>query len=434
MTTWRDLLTAAPDTGYGVALLKSGPASFAAPALAEPGVVDRREMSVECVLTTPARDRQGDIVEPRGCDAREHRLNPVVMFHHGRDHHLPIGKAEGPEGYTVRLDGDRLIGKTYFSQSDRFASDVFGLVAENILRGVSIGFDPAEDGPRQKSVEILGDSPNLDRPAMRFKAWKLLEYSHTPIGVNREAVTGVVRKALDGSRPCHPLLVKSLTPFAAPRRATVTGGFARVEKAMPQPQDDEYEDETPGGDTEPLPGTEDEAADPAADPAPEPTPSVKALLDAAQGFDDLCRQVEAAMGASEHLGAKKYMKKVCAKADALKADIEAFAEKVQAELTGAAPADEDEGEDAGDGDEAPAPDEDEAADKMAAVQKALKTYARKRWVFADLAARLPKAAPAAVQKADRALEAENKALKAELAATSKRIANLTRDLKAAGLI
>lgn len=439
MNSWRDILaTTDRQSGYGVCLLKSGPAAFASPALAEPGVVNRGEMSVECVLTTRSRDRQGDIVEPAGCDWSEHEINPVVMFHHGKDHHLPIGKAEDPDGnYTVRLDArNRLVGKTYFSQSDRFAGDVFGLVAENILRGVSVGFDPADDGPRQKSVEVLGESPVLDRPAMRFKAWKLLEYSHTPIGVNRDALTTVVRKAWDGSRKMHPLLLKSLEPLAAPRRATVTGGFARVEKAMPQPGD-EYDDPMA-----PEMGAEMGAEDPVTDagmdqPADGPTPSVKTILDGAQGLRDLCEQLTAGMKMSEHSKARKYVSKMCAELDQTATDLEGFAEKIQAELSGATPGDDD-GEP--DGDEMPPVepdgDEAEAEDKMAAVQKALKSYSPKRWVWADLAggaAKVAKSQPADAKRT-KELEAENRALKAELAATAKSIANLSRDLKAAGVI
>lgn len=433
MSNWHDILrSSVPSHGYGVTQLKSGPAAYAAPVLSEPGIVDRGEMSVECVLTTRTRDRQGDIVEPRGCDDSDHRAVPVVLYHHGKDHHLPIGKAEDPAGnYTVRLVGDRLLGKTYFSQSDRFAADVFGLVAENILRGVSVGFDPVDDGPRQKSVEVLGDSPVLDRPAMRFKAWKLLEYSHTPIGVNPDAVTGIVRKALDGSRPCHPMLLKHLTPFAATRRATVTGGYSRVEKAMPQPEDD-YDDPTAaetGVDTETVDDDQDQPE------SSGPTPSVKAMLDAAQGLDDLCEQISAAMDQSEHIGAKKYMAKVCKSVAKVKADIEEVAEKIQGELSGAVSTDDDEDGDT-DADSDIDVGEDEAADKMAAVQKSLKDYQRKRWVFADLAAALPRGAGG---KSDgglaarvKALETENRDLKRENAAAAKEFRNLKSDLEAAG--
>jgi hypothetical protein len=146
------------------------------------------------------------------------------MFHHGKTHKLPIGKAEDRDGnYTVRNvkapnGHDILIGTTHFAQSNRFAQDVFGLVAEDVLRGVSIGFDPPAD---ESEIDVLGASPTLDRPAMHFKSWKLLEYSHTPIGVNRDALTVKVEKALEGSLKMHPMLLKALRPLSNPRKTVV---------------------------------------------------------------------------------------------------------------------------------------------------------------------------------------------------------------------
>lgn len=230
--SWQRIIAARrPDALNGVCVLKSAAAPMAAPVNATKPHVDLGKMCVTAVLTTRTADRQGDIVDPEGGDFSEHMTNPVVMFHHGKDHRLPIGKAEDPNGnYTVRFykakDGDLLLGTTYFAQSNRFANDVFGLVAEDILRGVSIGFDPAAT---EDAVSELGQSPILDRPALHFKSWKLLEYSHTPIGVNRDALTVAVQKSLDGSRKLHPLLEKYLTPFATPRRVTVTSGGA-IEK------------------------------------------------------------------------------------------------------------------------------------------------------------------------------------------------------------
>ena len=264
MATWRDYLTAT-DGPFGVSTLKDSAAPFAAPVASEKPVVSRRDMTVTGVLTTPSPDRQGDIVVPGGADFSEHRINPVVLFHHGKGQngHLPIGKAEDRDGnYTVRLvkgqDGrDRLVGTTHFSQSNKFAEDVFGLVAEDILRGISVGFDPkADDGPRnQKSVEVLGDSPSLDRPALKFNRWTLLEYSHTPIGVNREALTVAVNKALDGSRVIHPSLLKYLQPYASPGRRGSgrrhPGRGRRHRDGCDRPRADPECQGTPG----PVPGT-----------------------------------------------------------------------------------------------------------------------------------------------------------------------------------
>lgn len=426
---WLDLLTSAPAVPRLGVTLKDGdgPASLSAPVTLARPKVNEREMSVTCVLATARPDRQGDIVEPRGADFAEHRLNPVVLFHHGKGGHLPIGKAEDARGnYTVRLaksrDGDDvLLGTTHFSQKNQFAQDVFALVAEDILRGVSVGFDPKDDGGRrEKSVEILGDSPSLDRPAMRFKSWTLLEYSHTPIGVNREALTVAVRKAMDGSRGMDPRLLKFLTPYAAPRKTVVPVGAPvppRVEKAMPEMEDDDaglYPAGDGGGDDGGAVATDDQPAD---DRGGADVPAgVKTLLDGAQGAMDLCGQIDAAMAQSDSLELRKFAKAICADLEKLAGKVSEYAEKHHAKLTGA-PDDEPEPDD-----ESAEPDADggepegppETDEDGALVTKG--GYRPRRLTFFDISgtpapvARTQKAAPAADADEVAALRAERDAL------------------------
>lgn len=410
---WRHLLDGTRGSHlFGVSVLKNAPAALAAPVAAWKPHVDQSKMAVTAILTTGNADRQGDIIDPTGGDFSEHRTNPVVMFHHGKTHKLPIGKAEDANGnYTVQLvhsaDGPVLVGTTHFAQSNRFAQDVFGLVAEDVLRGVSIGFDPLTDSD---SVDELGPSPTLKRPALHFKGWKLLEYSHTPIGVNRDALTVAVQKALDGSRKLDPRLLSMLQPMTAPRKTVVSASDAKtnpagtVEKgcagmskrqaavvaakkktkkpaarkamdddedtddvgAAGSPDDDndadmaDQDDGDPGasGDDDFDPAADDPSTDPAlagtsagqygaADEPPPPT--VQTLTDGAQGLLDLCSAIEGGMKRSEHMKGRKYAAKVCADLRKMSSEVKTFADKVHAELaSGLAPspdADDGEGDD-----------------------------------------------------------------------------------------
>lgn len=466
MAAWLDELTSArPNSGYGVTFLKSGPAALAAPPALFKPTVDKGKMSVTAVLTTRTPDRQGDIIDPAGGDFAEHESNPVVMFHHGKDHKLPIGKAEDADGnYTVRLvkarDGsDVLLGTTHFSQSDRFANDVFGLVAEDILRGVSIGFDPLSG---EDSVDELGPSPVLKRPALHFKGWKLLEYSHTPLGVNRDALTVAVEKALDGSRSMHPTLLKYFQTKIEPRKTIVKAidcdsmpkkqktaieldklrkagkrvPLAPVRKAM----DDD--DDVGTDDTDYNPATDDPSQSPELADAggvyakPEddaPSPTVQAMLDAAQGLMDLCAATEGAMKKSEHMKGRKYAVKLCADLRKTAAEAKSFGEKIKDELSGMpAPGDmEPDGDDTDTGTQDPedmasnepdeAKDEPETDDDGAIVTKG---YTPKRWTHADLAATgsVIQTAPASAR--------ELKSLKSENVQLKKTLENLLNDLDA----
>ena len=506
--SWLESLSAArAKSSFGVTLLKSSACQLAAPVTQSKQAVDKGRMSVTAVLTTYTPDRQGDIVNPVGGDLSEHINNPVVLFHHGKDYRLPIGKAEDPSGnYTVRTvkahDGDLLIGTTYFAQKSQFAQDVFGLVAEDILRGVSIGFDPLSD---PNSVEEIGASPVLDRPALHFKGWKLLEYSHTPIGVNREALTVSYHKSLEGSAKLHPMLERILKPFATPRATTVAGGAA-VEKGCIVPNqraavslaksrkkgkktpygrkaedldDDALADDdvaanmgggdAPGGAGDFDPTVDDPSSDPnlpanaygAGQQSEEVPPTVRTLLDGAQGMSDICAAIEAASKKSEHMEGRKYLADMCAKWRSDAAEMQAMAQKIQAEVAGgpAAEAEGGEGEEGEEGEESeasegneggevaanagntpdadqttegeagepvepPTPPEDEdepeTDEEGALVTKGI-DYIPRRFTFADINGQAPVPTPRRKQAADetdsefaqrvKALESENSSLK-----------------------
>lgn len=443
MPTWLDDLNSArPNSAYGVTFLKSSIASLAAPPATFKPNVDKGKMSVTAVLTTRTPDRQGDVIDPLGGDFSEHETNPVVMFHHGKEHKLPIGKAEDRDGnYTVRLVkardcSDALVGTTHFAQSNRFANDVFGLVAEDVLRGVSIGFDPLSD---PDSVEELGRSPTLKRPALHFKGWKLLEYSHTPLGVNRDALTVAVQKALDGSRVMHPKLLQYLRPMAAPHRKIVPASYPTVRKAMDDENDpDMDQDAGAGQDTGEVDGSMDAGFDPTTDdPGMDPDlkgqegyanpdesappPTVQALMDGSQGMLDLCAAIETSMQQSEHLKGRKYAAKLCAELRKTAGDAKKMADKIRQELSGPMDAGADDGDSEGDesnpgddqdtGDEGAEAPEPETDDEGAIVTKG---YAPRRWTYADLAGtELVRPAGSSASEV-KALERENAKLKKTL--------------------
>jgi hypothetical protein len=146
--------------------------------------VDPANMTVRAVITTADPDRAGDVIIPAGLrNADEFLRNPVVLWAHQRSL-PPIGVCE-----RLTIEADRIVAETKFSASSPFAADVFGLYAEGVLRGWSVGFVPA------RTVPI---------PATRGKAaggvcypeWDLLEYSAVPVPENPQALTLAVRKGL----------------------------------------------------------------------------------------------------------------------------------------------------------------------------------------------------------------------------------------------
>lgn len=461
-------VAASAENPYGVSVLKDTAASLAAPVITTDNPrVDQSAMSVTCVLTSANPDRQGDIINPRGGDFSEHETNPVVMFHHGKQHKLPIGKAEDRNGnYTVRhvkspTGNDILIGTTHFAQSNQFAQDVFGLVAEDILRGVSIGFDPPE---QESDVDILGPSPSLDRNAMHFKSWKLLEYSHTPIGVNRDALTVKIEKALEGSVKMHRFLLKALQPFAAPRKTVVSVPIVKnMCVSMPKPtapaakpkkkpvakafDDDDAPDDTygdsgvgavdanmidaddgmPPDDTD-LPGTPEDAGLAVDDDVDGPTPGVKSYMDAAQGLLDLATMFEQGMKKSEHGKGRKNCAKVCADIRKVAAEVSAFGGKMQAEMDKMPVVGEEEQPDLTESEDADADVPEPETDDDGAI--VVKGYTPRRLVTSDIAPVRPATSDASLTRQLKALERQLKAKDAEVEKLNTALNEMTDTLEA----
>jgi len=209
--------------------------AFGDPEAPEPEV-DESDMTASFTITTPARDRYGDVVMPRGCIKTMDQFlkNPQVFFGH-KSHDLPIATSMPP---VVGEDGVkascRFHGKTPESAC------VFGLVAEKILRSTSIGFLPNvasfmkdehcdEDGrdlrPKKASngEEIIyfdGWAP------LRFLEWTMLEWSVVSIPANPECtdnLTAALSRGKVGDSPIPSSIRRSLEPFALKARVWSPG-------------------------------------------------------------------------------------------------------------------------------------------------------------------------------------------------------------------
>lgn len=121
-------------------------------------------------ISTKDVDRDGDIVEPRGCQYANFEKNPVVLW--GHDHSVPaIGRA----GWIKRGE-DSVKAKVFFA-STPFAQDVKALYEEGVLNAFSIGFWLIEYEPIPKS----------DR-GRRITKWELVEFSAVNVPSNPNAL------------------------------------------------------------------------------------------------------------------------------------------------------------------------------------------------------------------------------------------------------
>lgn len=129
---------------------------------------------IRIIASTRARDRAGDIVEPRGALLENYKRNPVIL----RDHNpsLVVGSAE------IAVFDDRIEAIVTFSPEgiSPEADKACAQAKAGDLRGASIGLDPIEAEP-------------LSGGGYHIIKWELLEISLVAIPCNQQTL--VVEKA-----------------------------------------------------------------------------------------------------------------------------------------------------------------------------------------------------------------------------------------------
>jgi len=141
--------------------------------------------SIEVTISTKAKDRYGDIVEPKGCIFENFLNNPVVTFAHDY-HSIPIGKAEG-----ITINDEEVLSKVRFAPGEvnPIAPYVKNAYEQGFMRAWSVGFSPIEKEP------IIGEDGV--QTGWRYTKWELLEFSAVPIPANPETGThlkGLLKK------------------------------------------------------------------------------------------------------------------------------------------------------------------------------------------------------------------------------------------------
>lgn len=348
--------------------------------------VDTSKLTITAPLTNPFEpDKAGDFVHPEGGNFAPHEKEPWVGLEHFRWHKSedswirfgdagysndPVivawsreSLAEPGGKYGVRLvkgldyEGKKVdlpISTSWFDAGDKLSSQVFALVADDSLPGVSpemnLGAPKVRDGRLVKSYRELGKSPIENRPAYELFNWDLLAYAFCRTPINEGALTVTksdqgsassdkLIKAIQlgriGSEAMHPLLLKSLSGAVPERKYWTTA----LEKAMPdesQATTSVYDDQNSAAGKVDTNGQSE-------------FPTADALYTIAQGITDLCSVGLESNG--EHKKGRKVIAKICAKLEALSQEAVAAAENVEADLN-----------DEEDGDVAPTDDEAAAVD------------------------------------------------------------------------
>jgi len=141
--------------------------------------VDDKEHTITAYISTSARDRHNESLDPAGVDLSHYKKNPIVLWAH--DYTLPpIGKS-----LWVKRDGEGILAKVKFASTE-FAQEIFQLYKEGFMKAFSVGFIPKE----------MEEGDGKKTPRITYKKWEMLEYSAVPVPANPEALTLAIQKGI----------------------------------------------------------------------------------------------------------------------------------------------------------------------------------------------------------------------------------------------
>lgn len=187
------------------------------------------------------RDGVGDLLEVGGIDTSRHKLNPVVLFDHGKVVSLPVAQAEDPmtREYTVQIDPVEKTAraKAFFYQGKKpihnegyepdkyfptgqqeydhalFCEQLYDMMVKRYIRAGSIGYQVIA------ARDLMPDYEKGTPKGLHLLKTLLLEVSAVVLPANQDTVAKALSLPRVCGKPMSPMLVKSLAPYAPPRKA-----------------------------------------------------------------------------------------------------------------------------------------------------------------------------------------------------------------------
>lgn len=138
------------------------------------------------IASEEATDRSNELVKISGINLTSYKKNPVVMYGHGWDHPLPVGKS-----IKTWKSGNQLKFRPQFAiKESEFASTVYKLAKGGYLNASSICFAPDR--------ESITRGEGKKEPGVTFNKSELLEISIVPVPCNQGAlrVSNAIQEAI----------------------------------------------------------------------------------------------------------------------------------------------------------------------------------------------------------------------------------------------
>lgn len=207
--------------------------------------LDERAMSVWVPFADGrSRDGVGDLLEVEGIRTDRHRQNPIVLFDHGKEVSLPIALAEdrNTKQYTVEIDpinrtarlnaffyqGTGLKGVERDREKDHavFCEQLYDLVAQRFLRAGSIGYQVIH------AKQLYPDYETGTPKGLHLLSVLMLEGSIVVLPANGDTVRKMLALPNVCGKRLSPYLVKSLAPYAVPKKVQIGYEGRKVETIL----------------------------------------------------------------------------------------------------------------------------------------------------------------------------------------------------------
>jgi HK97 family phage major capsid protein/HK97 family phage prohead protease len=171
----------------------------------EKAVDDGEQRIIEGTASDITTDRMGDVVEPKGA---VFKLPLPLLWQH--DKSSPIGHVIEAKVSKTGIKIKAQIAKGVLP----YIEESWALIKAGLVRGLSIGFRPLEDG-----IEQIPGSFGL-----RFTSWEWLELSAVTIPAHQDATISTIKAldALPADAGGTALPVEPAAPVAAPRVVKTT--------------------------------------------------------------------------------------------------------------------------------------------------------------------------------------------------------------------
>lgn len=144
------------------------------------GMNQGERLGISGIANSNIVDRMQERLDPRGLDVTDYMKNSVLLAHHSYYH--PIGQVESID---VQDDGVHFtgwIGDPSKAELTPMQKEIRSLVAQGILRTVSVGFIP-----KKVRAPVYDNQGNMTEPCV-IEAWELLELSVVAVPANQDSV------------------------------------------------------------------------------------------------------------------------------------------------------------------------------------------------------------------------------------------------------